>query len=100
MFRDPLECYQAIGAALAGAARQPWDRIVVEAELDEESVDAVVACWRDGADKPGEYLTGVPRLASHIYDLARLTSTPEKGLFKSCTFTLAKDGTYTVDFAY
>lgn len=100
MFRDQTECCHAIGTALARAAREPWDRIVLDADLDDERVDAVVACWRGGEDRPCGYLAGVPRLANHVYDLARLTSTPKKGLFRSCAFVLKKDGTYKVDFTY
>lgn len=98
-FQDPIECYQAIGSALAGAAKRPWDRIVLEADLDGPQVDAVVASWRQGEPKP-DYLTGVPRLASHVYDLARLISTPEKGLFNRLEFVLHADGRYETRFTY
>ncbi len=100
MFQDALECYQAIGSALAGAAQRPWDHIVLKADLGGDRIDTVIACWRDGDDSPSDYLAGVPRLASHIYDLARLTSNPEKGLLKSCVIVLKKNGTYNVDFVY
>jgi hypothetical protein len=100
MFSDPIECYQAIGNALANSAKESWDRIVVDATLDDMRVDVVVGCWRDGEDAAVEYLTGVPRLARFLYDLARLVSTEEKGLYKKCSFVLYKDGNYNVDFSY
>jgi hypothetical protein len=100
MFSDPMECYQAIGNSLSNSAKESWDRIVLDATLDDTRVDVVVGCWRDGAETPVEYLTGVPRLASFIYDLARLVSTKEKGLFKKCSFILHKNGKFNVDFAY
>jgi hypothetical protein len=100
MFRDPIECYQAIGNALANSAKKSWDRIVLDATLADVRVDTVIACWRDGDDAPIEYLTGIPRLASFIYDLARLVSTEEKGLFEKCSFTLHKNGKFNVDFIY
>jgi hypothetical protein len=77
MLHDQIECYQAIGTALTNAAKMPWDRITVDVALDGVRVDAVVACWQDGESAPAAYLTGVPRLASHFYDLARLISSEE-----------------------
>ena len=97
---DATECYQAIGNALANASEGPWDRIVVDAALDGVRIDAIVACWMDAAPEPHSFLTGVPRLASFIYDLARLVSTQEKGLFKSCRFVLYRQGKFDVQFAY
>lgn len=99
-FDNVAACYQAIGAALAMASRSPWDRISVDATLDGVRVDTIVSCWEDGAEKAVSYLTGVPRLASHIYDLARLVSTQEKGFFKKCYFNLKKDGKFDVSFVY
>jgi hypothetical protein len=100
MFQDSIECYQAIGNALANAANSPWDRIVVESTLNGVQIDVVAACWREGEVAPVGYLTGVPRLASYIYDLARLISTEEKGLFKKFIFILQKNGKFKVDFEY
>jgi hypothetical protein len=99
-FDTPTECYQAIGAALAGASRSAWDNITLDATLEGMRVDVVVGCWRSGSDEPVEYLTGIPRLASYIYDLARLVSTEEKGLFKKCRFNLYKNGKFDVNFTY
>lgn len=99
-FDDVTACYQAIGTALAKASRSPWDRISVDATLDGARVDAIVSCWQGEGEKPVSYLTGVPRLASHIYDLARLVSTEEKGLFKKCHFNLRNDGKFDVNFVY
>jgi hypothetical protein len=93
-------CYQAIGTALAKASRSSWDWINVDATLDGVRVDAIVSLWKQEAEEPVGYLTGVPRLASHIYDLARLVSTEEKGLFKKCYFNLKKDGKFDVKFVY
>lgn len=100
MFSNPIECYQAIGNSLSGAAKEPWDRIVLDATLDDTRVDVVVGCWRNGETEAFLHLTGVPRLARFIYELARLVSTEEKGLFKKCIFTLYKGGKFNVDFVY
>jgi hypothetical protein len=100
MFNDPIECYQAIGSALATASKDPWDRIVLDATLDGVRVDTKVSCWREGVAEPVSYLTGVPRLASFIFDLAHLISTEERGVFKTCNFVLYKDVKFDVQFAY
>lgn len=100
MFSDPIECYEAIGNALSDAAKEMWDRIVLDATLDGVRVDVVVSCWRNEESQAIGYLTGIPRLASYIYDLSRLVSTEEKGLFKKCIFTLQKSGKFNVEFEY
>lgn len=100
MFSDPIECYEAIGNALSNAAKEKWDYIVLEAILDDVRVDIVVSCWRNGQGQAVEYLTGIPRLASFIYDLARLVSTENKGLFKKCILTLQNSGKFNVEFGY
>jgi hypothetical protein len=100
MLSDPVECYRAIGNLLSCAAKEPWDRIVLDAALDGARVDVVVGCWREGETVAFSYLTGIPRLARSIHNLAHLVSTEEKGLFRRCTFTLYKNGEYNVDFTY
>lgn len=99
-FNDATECYQAIGNALASASRTEWDSIVLNVTLDDIRIDTVVSCWKNGSNEPLEYLAGIPRLASHIYELARLVSTEEKGLFKKCHFRLFRDGKFDVEFSY
>lgn len=100
MFKDAVECYQAVGQALVAAAKTDWDTIVADITLDGERVDAVVSYWSKGNSAPAGYLSGVPMLARCFYELARLVSTEEKGLFKKCTFTLRSDGKYSTDFVY
>lgn len=101
MFKDAIECYEAIGNALSDAATQhPWDRIVLDATMAEQHVDTVVACWQNNQTTPVAYLTRVPKLARFIYELARLVSTDEKGLFKKCTFVLHDTGKFDVEFVY
>ncbi|RAM63626.1 immunity protein YezG family protein [Herbaspirillum rubrisubalbicans] len=99
MFDDAAKFYESIGNALSNAAVNPWNLIVLNATLDDVRVDVIVSCWRTGQSEV-EYLTGVPRLASFIYDLARVLSTPEKGRFKKCKFTLQNTGKFDVEFEY
>ncbi len=100
MFRDQIEYYQAIGGALATAAKTPWNSIKAEIALQDSQVDAVVS-YIDGDSGATGYLTGVPMLARYFYELARLVSTEEKkGLFKRCVFTLDRNGRYDANFVY
>lgn len=101
MFKDPIECYEAIGTALSNAAvKHSWDYICLDATLQDQQVDTVVECWQKNQTEPVAYLTGIPKLARFIYDLARLVSTQEKGLFKNCNFTLYSGGKFDVNFIY
>jgi hypothetical protein len=97
-FRDPIDCYQAIGIALSGAAPKGWRSITAEITLDGERVDAVVS-FADAANNVS-HLTGVPMLARYFYELARLVSTKEKGFFKKCIFFLNDAGAYDAKFVY
>jgi hypothetical protein len=100
MFNDVIECYEAMGKTLATSASAPWTRILVDATLDGNRIDAVVCYWNGEAEKPTGYLTGVPMLARCVHELARLVGNEDKGLFKKCHFSLKRDGKYNVDFEY
>lgn len=100
MFDDAAKLYESIGNSLSNAAIGPWRRIVLDATLDDIRVDVIVSCWRSDQVESDEYLVGIPRLASYIYDLARVVSTPENGLFKKCKFTLQNTGKFNVEFEY
>jgi len=97
-FRDQAECYRAIGEALAAAAPTGWRQIDAAIALDGARVDAVVSCLEPSGQV--KHLTGIPRLASHFYDLVRLVSTEEKGFCKTCTFRLLPDGNYDSQLTY
>jgi len=94
---DQITCYQAIGKALAGAAPDGWASIEANVTLAGSRVDAVVSYQ---ATQGSEYLTGVPMLARNFFELARLISTEEKRLFKSCTFKLYSSGKYDASYTY
>lgn len=98
MFKDQIECYQAIGAALAKAAPPNWIKIDTEVALDGDRVDAIVSYVL--SNNAAGHLSGVPMLARYFYELARLVSSEEKGLFRSCVFNLHCDGKYDTEFTY
>jgi hypothetical protein len=77
---DQIACYQAIGKALSGAAPAGWLSIEANVTLAGSRVDAVVSCQ---TTQGSGYLTGVPMLARHFYDLARLISTEKKACSKA-----------------
>ena len=98
MFKDAIECYQAIGATLAKSAPKDWTSISADITLSGSRVDAVVSYTNQQGQ--GGYLTGVPMLASFFHQLARLVSSEDKGLFKKCHFLLSNDGRFDANFEY
>ena len=99
MFQDPFECYQAIADELMQIIKEPWDRITVEVKLiGESSVDTKVTYLKPDGSKGNT--TDLIMLPRYFYELARLVSTEEKGLYKQCSFILKSDGNFDVDFEY
>lgn len=99
-FQDPIECYERIGFLLSGAVAEPWQDIRVEVELDESAVHMSSDYGPLGSTGERKEIDYVPGLGRCFYDLARLVSTPEKGLYKKCVFTLTEDGRYNTTFEY
>ena len=99
MSKDPSELYQAIGQTLSKAAPPGWSEIEAKITLEGLMVDAVVSYVTLPSGASG-HLTGIPRLARHFYDLARVVSSEENGLFKKCVFKLQSDGKFDVKFTY
>ncbi len=99
MFQDPLECYQAIADELAQIVTEPWQQIDVEVRLiGETSLNTKVTYVNANGDEVGVY--DVIMLPRYFFELARLVSTEEKGLYKQCNFSLKEDGKFDVDFDY
>ena len=99
MFTDHIACYEAIGKALVSASPRGWSKIDVDVTLDGDRTDIVVACHRSRLGAP-THLVGVPMLASYFHELAELVSTKDKGLYKTCKFTLDADGKFDAKFSY
>ncbi|MFC0682931.1 hypothetical protein ACFFGH_34315 [Lysobacter korlensis] len=103
VFANPFECYEAIGAWLAEAVPEPWEQITVEftiVEIDDVSEYCIWYRPKRWLAKEGQFFVDHTLFDDCFFQLARLTSTPEKGLFKSCTFVLPSNGKYKADFEY
>jgi len=96
-FSDQTECCEAIANALASAVKPPWRRIVVHASLNGIQVTLQKQYESEHgilADVPF-----IPTLGECFYALARLVSNQDKGLFKTCVFTLTPDE-FDVQYVY
>ena len=102
-FANPFECYEAIGNWLIEAAPEPWKQITVEfeiIEIDDVSDYCIYYSPKHSWRKEGQFFIEHAHFTDCFFQLAHLTSTPEKGLFKTCHFVLSDVGTYKADFAY
>ena len=102
-YKDAFECYEVIGRWLTEEAPAPWKTIVVDFKLiaiDDVS-EYVIKYYPVKAPTVGKQIfIDESELWDAFYQLARLTRSPEKGLFKKCKFTLFDTGKYTSDFEY
>jgi hypothetical protein len=69
-------------------------------EIDDVSEEIIHYAPKKNPKKLKQFFIDDTRFADCFFALARLTSTPEKGLFKKCRFTLLADGRYHTDFEY
>ena len=102
-FENILDCYEAIGRWLVEEAPEPWDVITVHfriIEIDDVCEPLIVyrSTKRSGVEK--QFFIGDTNFGDCFYQLAKLTSSPEKGFYKVCHFVLHKEGHYDVDFEY
>ena len=102
-FKDAFGCYEAIGQWLMKGAPEPWESITVEfeiLEMNDVSEQVIYYSPQKNPRKEKQFFIEDTRFADCFYQLARLTSTPDKGLFKKCYFTLHADGRYDTRFEY
>lgn len=97
-YPDQAACCQAIGMYLVAAVHEPWSVIECRAALDEESVE--LRKHYINANGECRELPFIPMLAESFWQLARLVSTPSKGLFKACHFSVRAGGQYEVSYEY
>jgi hypothetical protein len=102
-YANVFECYAAIGKWLDEEAPEPWERVVVEfkiIELDDVSERTITYTPLKKAGSSKQFSIYDTDFTNCFYQLARLTSTPEKGSYKKCKFTLFSGGKYKTDFEY
>ena len=98
MFSDPLEFYEAIASELFEIIDLSWDRVEVEARRFDSSINLkVVYFLPDGSRKSDVDEVMLPE---YFYELAKVVSNTDKGLYKKCSFVLKNTGEYDVNFEY
>ena len=100
---NPIECYEDIGRWLSEAVPEPWKNITIDFEIEEiDDVCEYCIVYRPTSNERLEkqFFVDDTRFYDCFYQLARLTSTIEKGFYKKCHFVLNHDGCYEVDFEY
>nr|WP_086938873.1 hypothetical protein [Thaumasiovibrio occultus] len=98
MFADQIECYQAVCDELVQVINDEWDSIEIEAKYSgQSSIDITAVYLNRKGRHPILNFVMVPR---YFFELARLVSTEDKGLYKVCNFKLDCTGKFNVDFEY
>jgi len=100
MFPDQIECCRAIASAMSRAVPEPWETVRAIAGLDEDSVDLLIEYRPRGRAEFTGNIPHIPMLARYFHELAPLVSSPDKGLFRRCVFTVQKDGRYNANYEY
>lgn len=102
-FANVFECYEAIGKWLTEEAPEPWESIIADFEIiqiDDVSREVIQYIPTKAPGKLKSFCIDDMGYADCFFQLAKLSSTPEKGLFKTCQFKLQKNGSYHVEFGY
>ena len=98
MLKDPQQYYEAIANELSEIIQEEWVRIEIEAIRYESSIDLEIVYFRP--DESEESRVRTKMLPDYFFDLAKVVSNEEKGLYKKCLFKLENSGTFNVDFEY
>ncbi|UQI40027.1 antitoxin YezG family protein [Vreelandella venusta] len=97
-FQYPDGYYQAIAEELNSAIKEPWEKVVVNVELFDNSIEEEIVYTRPDGSKESKVSTIMS--GRYFYELARVVSSEEKGLYKKCRFVLNNDGSFNIDFEY
>ncbi len=98
LFNDPVDYYQAIADELVDVISEKWTSIEIKAERFENSVDLMIVYFKpDGSEKSRVRTKMIP---VYFFELARVVSDENKGLYKKCFYTLNDKGNFKVDFEY
>lgn len=98
LFNDAIEYYQAIANELVEVIPAPWTNITVKAKLFESSINIQVIYYKPDGSKESRVRTVM--INRYFYELARIVSNEDKGLYKQCNFVLHNNGKFDVNFEY
>ena len=97
-FESVLDYYEAIANELQRLAPWLWSHVKVEAERYGSSIDLQVVNISPTVTRESD--VDPVMLPDYFFELAERVSTPEKGLYRKCLFSLKADGTFDVQFEY
>nr|WP_288853052.1 hypothetical protein [uncultured Acidovorax sp.] len=97
-FESVLDYYEAIANELQRLAPWLWSHVKVEAERYGSSIDLQVVYISPTGTRESD--VDPVMLPDYFFELAERVSTPEKGLYRKCLFSLKADGTFDVQFEY
>lgn len=106
-YSDHLECSEAIAGFLVRNVPAPWRliEVLVKVQHDIEMVTAELIFYPPEPGSKKKWF-GIEDAAEDVefgdcfVQLAKLVSSPERGLFKRCKFSLEPDGQYRAEYEY
>ena len=105
-YEDYHAALERIGLILVGNVPEEWKEIQADVELHPDDVVQTSHFYRPASDASKEQPLRIASGYEHLEfsdcfkQLAKLTSTPEKGLFKKCKFIMQGTGKYTAEYEY
>lgn len=98
MFEHIDQFYEAIANELNTIFPEPWIKVEVEARRFEGSINIKVVYTKPDGNRESD--VDEIMLPEYFFDLAKVVSTPEKGFYKICNFTMDNKGKFDVTFEY
>lgn len=106
-YSNHIECSEAIATHLVRNVPAQWRLIEVLVDIVHEDEMVTTECiYYPPASRAKKEWFGIDNAYENVefgrcfIQLAHLTSTPERGLFKRCKFTLESDGKYRTEYEY
>jgi hypothetical protein len=106
IFPDHQSCLEAIGQYVLDFAPEPFVDAEVNAKVFDDGLITLESFYRPERDPSIREVFEIEDAATDFefamcfQQLAKLVSTPEKGLFKECNYRLKGDGSYSADYVY
>ncbi len=98
MFKDQVECYEAITNELVHIIKDQWDSVEIEAKTTGESSINIKAVYFNARGKHS--IIDFVMIPRYFYELRKLVSTEDKGFYKVCKFKILNNGKYDTNFEY